>query len=142
MGLRRTTAYFAHYLLHRIDPVFAAEFWRGLLTGENLYVGDPRIRLERTLASVKRGDIISKKGGTRETNFISYIYKAWNSWVNGRTLKTFIKADLQGIKPDGVEALRGDNGRFDLTLKATFPAKFYSNPRHKGFLGTQFIHPK
>lgn len=68
---------FCHYVFRRIDPVLADEFFRKLITGENLSKGDPVLTLRER---------INSKGGSGWREMTAFFFKAWNAARRGQKL--------------------------------------------------------
>ncbi|MGI5195677.1 hypothetical protein ACQEVY_18845 [Streptomyces sp. CA-288835] len=67
-------------------PDVANDEWLdGLMTGANLKRNDPRLILRNTMAALKQGKSSRKRDDSRE--HLTYYLKAWNAWVEGRSIK-------------------------------------------------------
>jgi hypothetical protein len=69
------TAY--HILRNKFGDEIADRFWDLLVTGANMQVGHPILLLR---------NVLLRKKFNRKTTF-ALIFKTWNSWIDGRTLK-------------------------------------------------------
>lgn len=82
----------AHYVLSRVDPVAAAEFFFKLESRTDLPAGSPILALDKRLVSVKKSDKVSL-----DEAFIM-ILKAWNLYRSGGSIDKLSK-DRRGIVP-------------------------------------------
>lgn len=62
-----------------------SDWYTGLTTGANLPIGDPRLALIKAMRSLASGKTTRRREDSRIHLF--YYLKAWNAWVEGRSLK-------------------------------------------------------
>ena len=82
--LKPSVAGFCHYVFKKINPEKADDFMRRLITGINLYNGNPVMTLRDLLIESKVRGVTRLKTRTQ----IALYFKAWNAFEKGGSLST------------------------------------------------------
>lgn len=81
-----TAATIGWYVTTEARPDIDQSSWKdGVVTGARLESGDPRLTLRNTMLSLAAGRTHRRRDDSRE--HLLYYLKAWNAWVEGRTIK-------------------------------------------------------
>ncbi|MET7377919.1 hypothetical protein ABZT08_03695 [Streptomyces sp. NPDC005526] len=81
-----TAATIGWYVTAEARPDVDQTSWiEGLVTGARLDPGDPRLTLRNTMLSLAAGRTHRRRDDSRE--HLLYYLKAWNAWVEGRSIK-------------------------------------------------------
>ncbi|MGW1401191.1 hypothetical protein ACWCRF_21575 [Streptomyces sp. NPDC002405] len=81
-----TAATIGWYLTTEARPDIDQAAWEeGVVTGARLEPGDPRLTLRNTMLSLAAGRTHRRRDDSRE--HLLYYLKAWNAWVEGRSIK-------------------------------------------------------
>lgn len=81
-----TAAAVGIYVTRRDRPDADNDEWlSGLMSGANLPPNDPRLVLRSTFLALRQGTARRRREDSRE--HLAYYLKAWNAWVEGRTIK-------------------------------------------------------
>lgn len=81
-----TAATIGWYVTTEARPDIDQSSWKeGVVTGARLEPGDPRLTLRNTMLSLATGKSHRRRDDSRE--HLLYYLKAWNAWVEGRSIK-------------------------------------------------------
>ncbi|MER5832610.1 hypothetical protein ABT116_17585 [Streptomyces sp. NPDC002130] len=81
-----TAATIGWYVTSEARPDIDQSDWEaGVVTGARLEPGDPRLTLRNTMLNLALGNAHRRRDDSRE--HLLYYLKAWNAWVEGRTIK-------------------------------------------------------
>ncbi|MFM9702126.1 hypothetical protein [Streptomyces galilaeus] len=81
-----TAATIGWYVTSEARPDIDQSPWEaGVVTGARLEPGDPRLTLRNTMLNLALGNVHRRRDDSRE--HLLYYLKAWNAWVEGRTIK-------------------------------------------------------
>ncbi|WP_234442739.1 hypothetical protein [Streptomyces sp. FxanaA7] len=81
-----TAATIGWYVTSEARPDIDQTAWEaGVVTGAHLGPGDPRLTLRNTMLNLALGNAHRRRDDSRE--HLLYYLKAWNAWVEGRTIK-------------------------------------------------------
>ncbi|MDX3730857.1 hypothetical protein [Streptomyces caniscabiei] len=81
-----TAATIGWYVTSEARPDIDQTVWEaGVVTGAHLGPGDPRLTLRNTMLNLALGNAHRRRDDSRE--HLLYYLKAWNAWVEGRTIK-------------------------------------------------------
>lgn len=72
-----------------------SDWHEGLITGAGLEVGDPRLTLRNTMLDLAAGRRQRKSDDSRA--HLLYYLKAWNAWVEGRSVKLLRRAPNEAM---------------------------------------------
>jgi hypothetical protein len=74
-----------------------SDWYDGLVTGANLSQGDPRLTLRNTMLNLASGKAFRRRHDSRE--HLLYYLKAWNAWVEGRSIKLLRRSPGEQMPP-------------------------------------------
>jgi hypothetical protein len=81
-----TAATIGWYVTAEARPDIDQSSWKeGVVTGARLEPGDPRLTLRNTMLGLATGKSHRRRDDSRE--HLLYYLKAWNAWVEGRSIK-------------------------------------------------------
>jgi hypothetical protein len=91
-----TAAAIGWYVTSEARPDVDQSPWlHSVVTGALLETGDPRLTLRNTMLSLAAGRVHRRRDDSRE--HLLYYLKAWNAWVEGRSMKLLRRSPNEGM---------------------------------------------